>query len=63
MGIVAGALGSKLTGPDAVRQAAYSTREQQRRALIDDDEPNSHTGDGEGTEDGPADVSRATGHG
>lgn len=59
MGIVAGALGSKLTGPDAVRQAAYSTREQQRRALIDDDEPNSQTGEDEGT----GDVSRATGRG
>lgn len=46
MGIVAGALGSGVTIPEAVRHAAYSTREQQRRALIDDDEPNSQT-DGE----------------
>lgn len=35
MGIVAGAVGSGLTAPEDVRAAAYSTREQQRRARLD----------------------------
>ncbi|MEJ2887855.1 hypothetical protein [Actinomycetospora aeridis] len=38
MGIVAGAVGSGLTAPEDVRAAAYSTREQQRRARLDQED-------------------------
>lgn len=38
MGIVAGAVGSGLTAPEDVRSAAYSTREQQRRARLDEED-------------------------
>jgi hypothetical protein len=40
MGIVAGAVGSGLTAPEDVRAAAYSTREQQRRARLDHEDEN-----------------------
>ncbi|MHC1560495.1 hypothetical protein ACR9E3_16185 [Actinomycetospora sp. C-140] len=49
MGIVAGAVGSGLTSPDDVRAAAYSTREQQRRARLDREDDRAAEGEQAGT--------------
>ncbi|GAA4807375.1 hypothetical protein GCM10023200_51240 [Actinomycetospora chlora] len=45
MGIVAGALGSGLTAPEDVRAAAYSTREQQRRARLESEDDRAAAGE------------------
>ncbi|MEJ8281674.1 hypothetical protein [Pseudonocardia spirodelae] len=53
MGTVAGALGSGFADDDAVRRAAYSRRERERRARLDDAEHDSggRSGDGSGRGD------------